>query len=603
MDTTVVALFDDMSTAEKAVHELENLGFSRDHISLMAANRGADDGGASTGSAADGAAAGAGIGAVLGGLAGLLVGIGALAIPGIGPIIAAGPLAAALGGAGIGAAAGGVIGALVDAGIPEEQAQYYAEGVRRGGTLVTVNASEGMADRATNVLNRYGPVDINQRAASWRQSGWSGFDEDAAEYRDTGHTSTTAEGYTGTGAGREGSTGYQETQHTGTGSGITGSGSGAVGSGAGYSGSGRHNEMAGRDVRDTAAGASAGSGATESDTSYGTGTGGMVSGGSGSGHYTDATTGMATSGSYDASRTGTGAGYGASHRSFNDDEDYFRQDYQRNYANSGYDYSYYQPGYRYGYGLSNNQQFQNRNWSDIQADVRRDWETQHPDNAWEDFKDSIRRGWERMKEGASNVTGGGTTGDEDYFRQDYNQNYQRSGRDYDQYRPAYRYGYDLAREDRFRNYEWSDVERDAQRDWQNRFPQNQWTDYRASVQYGWNQGRRGTRTGQSMQSMESGQSMGSGQQFDDAYFRQDWQRNYANRGYGYERYQPAYQYGYQLANDQRFKGRGWNDIESNVRRDWERQHPNDKWEDFKDAVRHGWDRIREGVRDTFDPDR
>ncbi len=70
---------------------------------------------------ADGAAAGAGVGAVLGGLAGLLVGIGALAIPGIGPIIAAGPLAATLAGAGLGAATGGVIGALADAGVPEEK--------------------------------------------------------------------------------------------------------------------------------------------------------------------------------------------------------------------------------------------------------------------------------------------------------------------------------------------------------------------------------------------------------------------------------------------------------------------------------------------------
>lgn len=578
MDKTVVALFDDISTAEKAVQELENLGFSRDNISLMAANRRGDDGGASTGSAADGAAAGAGIGAVLGGLAGLLVGIGALAIPGIGPIIAAGPLAAALGGAGIGAAAGGVIGALVDAGVPEPEAQYYAEGVRRGGTLVTVRASEGMADRATNILNRYGPVDINQRAASWRDSGWSGFDQDAPEYRDTGYTSTTATGYTGTGAGREGSTGYQETQHTGTGSGASGTGSGVVGSGAGYSGS-------------------------TQETSYGTGTGGMVAGGSGSGHYTDATTGMATSGSYDASRTGTGAGYGASYRSFDQDEDYFRQDYQRNYASSGYDYSYYQPGYRYGYELGNTEQYRNRNWSDIEADVRRDWEMRHPDNAWEDFKDSVRRGWERFKEGVSDIA----AGDDDDFRQDFSRNYRSTGHDYEQYRPAYRYGYDLAREDRFRNYEWSDVERDAERDWQSRFPQNSWSDYRASVQYGWNRGRTGSQASQSMHAGESGQFGQSGQQFggqfDDDYFQQDWQRNYANRGYGYERYQPAYRYGYELGNNQQYRGRNWNEIESNVRRDWERQHPNDKWEDFKDAVRHGWQRVREGVRDTFDPDR
>jgi hypothetical protein len=475
MDKTVVALFDDMSTAEKAVQELEHLGFSRDHISLMAANRGGDDGGAAAGSAADGAVAGAGIGAVLGGLAGLLVGIGALAIPGIGPIIAAGPLAAALGGAGIGAVAGGVIGALVDAGVPEEQAQYYAEGIRRGGTLVTVNASEGMADRATNILNRYGPVDINQRAATWRESGWSGFDADEGAYHDTG--------------------------------------------------------------------------------------------------------------------------YSASFRNFDQDEDYFRQDFQRNYADSGYDYSYYQPGYRFGYELGNSPQFRGRNWIGTEADARRAWEMQHPNDAWEDFKDSVRRGWERFTASVSDFA----SGDEDDFRQDFDWNYQGAGRDYEQYRPAYRYGYDLAREDRFRNYGWSDVERDAQNDWQTRFPQNRWTDYRTSVQYGWNRGRTGAHSSQSMQSMGSDQQFGG--PFDDGYFREDWQRNYASTGYGYERYQLAYKYGYQLANDQRYRGRGWNEIEPEVRYDWERQHPNDAWDDFKDAIRHGWARIREGVQDTFDADR
>jgi hypothetical protein len=588
MDKTVVALFDDISTAEKAVQELVNMGFSRDNISLMAANRDGSDA-ATTGTAADGAVTGAGIGAVLGGLAGLLIGIGALAIPGIGPIIAAGPLAVALGGAGLGAAAGGVIGALVDAGVPEDQAEYYAEGVRRGGTLVTVRADEGMTDRATNILNRYGPIDMNQRADSWRETGWAGFDSSAGEYHDTGYTSTTSTGYTGTGAG---STGYQETQHTGTGSGMTGTGSGTVGSGAGFSGSGRQSEMTGRDVRDTSAAGSAGSGATETSTagtgassSYGTGTGGTVAGGTGSGHFTDATTGMSTSGSYPASHADTGAGFDASFRSFDKDEDYFRQDFQQNFANTGYEYSYYQPGYRFGYELGTNQRFRDRNWSDIEADVRREWETGHPDNAWEDFKDAVQRGWERFKAGVSDLGGG----DEDYFRQDYEQNYRRTGHDYEQYRPGYHYGYDLAREDRFRNYQWSDVEREAQRDWETRFPTNAWNDYRATVQYGWSRGRGG---------------MGwSGQDFDDDYFRQDWQSNYAGRGFGYERYQPAYRYGYELANNQQYRGRDWNEIESNVRRDWERQHPTDPWEDFKDAVRYGWQRVREGVRDVFDPDR
>src|SRR5690606_38716981 len=112
--------------------------------------------------AAEGAGVGAGIGAVLGGLGGLLVGLGALTIPGIGPVIAAGPLAAALtglAGAGAGAVAGGVtgglIGALTGLGVPEENAQYYAEGIRRGGVLVTARVADNRTSEAVDILNRY----------------------------------------------------------------------------------------------------------------------------------------------------------------------------------------------------------------------------------------------------------------------------------------------------------------------------------------------------------------------------------------------------------------------------------------------------------------
>ena len=87
-------------------------------------------------------------------IAGLLVGIGALAVPGIGPVLAFGPLAAAIGataaGAGLGAAAGGIIGALVGLGIPEEDANFYAEGVKRGGVLVTVRADDARAVRGVD---------------------------------------------------------------------------------------------------------------------------------------------------------------------------------------------------------------------------------------------------------------------------------------------------------------------------------------------------------------------------------------------------------------------------------------------------------------------
>jgi uncharacterized protein (TIGR02271 family) len=127
----------------------------------------------------DETAKGAGIGAAIGGLGGLLLGLGALAIPGIGPVIAAGPLAAALAGAGIGAVTGGIIGALIDLGVPEESAHMYAESVRRGNALVTAQIADNRVDEATRIMQHAGLIDIEREAAGWRSSGWSRFDENA----------------------------------------------------------------------------------------------------------------------------------------------------------------------------------------------------------------------------------------------------------------------------------------------------------------------------------------------------------------------------------------------------------------------------------------
>ena len=168
---TIVGLFDNFSEAQAVVRELERAGFDRTNISVVANEK------ARTGvttpttehgtTAGEGAASGAVAGGVTGGVAGLLAGLAGLAIPGIGPVIAAGPLVAALTGAGIGAVAGGLIGALVSAGVPEEHARYYEEGVRRGGTLVTVAARDERADAVMEIMNRHNPVDIEERAPQW----------------------------------------------------------------------------------------------------------------------------------------------------------------------------------------------------------------------------------------------------------------------------------------------------------------------------------------------------------------------------------------------------------------------------------------------------
>lgn len=131
---TVTGLFDDYADASSAVSELEAQGVPSSDISIVSNN---GDRRHEESNAAEGAGTGAGIGAVVGGAGGLLTGLGLMAIPGVGPVVAAGWLAATAAGAAAGAvaggAAGGIIGALTSSGVPERDAHFYAEGVRRGG--------------------------------------------------------------------------------------------------------------------------------------------------------------------------------------------------------------------------------------------------------------------------------------------------------------------------------------------------------------------------------------------------------------------------------------------------------------------------------------
>jgi hypothetical protein len=131
---------------------------------------------------ASGAATGAVTGGVVGGAAGLAASLMGLAIPGIGPIIAAGPIVATLSGAGVGAVAGGLIGGLTDLGVSKTDAEYYAESVRRGGALVTVRADDSRAERAADIMRDHGAIDIERRADQWKQRGWTGWNDKAAPY-------------------------------------------------------------------------------------------------------------------------------------------------------------------------------------------------------------------------------------------------------------------------------------------------------------------------------------------------------------------------------------------------------------------------------------
>ncbi|HPZ42022.1 MAG: hypothetical protein WAQ32_02460 [Dethiobacteria bacterium] len=154
MSKVVVGVFHDRNQAEEALENLKSRGFGED-ISLVA--RDEQQGGAGRGGlGGQDLSEGTYTGGALGGLAGLLAGVGALLIPGVGPIIAAGPLAATL----TGVVTGGIAGGLIDFGLPEERGEYFEEQVRQGGILVSMKADDKEVEETASILRQYGASDV-----------------------------------------------------------------------------------------------------------------------------------------------------------------------------------------------------------------------------------------------------------------------------------------------------------------------------------------------------------------------------------------------------------------------------------------------------------
>jgi hypothetical protein len=192
MTTTISRLYNSNAEARAAVRDLEAAGVKHGDISILASNAdnwynektksfpdrdldGKDD-------RAEGAATGGGVGAALGGTAGLLAGLGIMAIPGVGPVVAAGWLVATLTGAIAGGATGSLIGALSQqAGVSKEDAEIYAEGLRRGGAVVSARVDDANAARLQGVMDR-SAVKISDRAAAYRKTGWSSYSPTAKPY-------------------------------------------------------------------------------------------------------------------------------------------------------------------------------------------------------------------------------------------------------------------------------------------------------------------------------------------------------------------------------------------------------------------------------------
>lgn len=163
------------------------------------------------------------------------------------------------------------------------------------------------------------------------------------------------------------------------------------------------------------------------------------------------------------------------------------------------------------------------------------------------------------------------------FRNHFKSRYgtDRSAR-WEDYSPAYQYGYQSASDTRYRGRNWNDVEPDLRRDYQARYPNSAWERMKESIRYGW----------EKMTGQHSHHS-----HYDDD-FRNDFTTRYgSDRSARWEDYSPAYQYGYQMASNERYRGRNWSEVESDLRRDYETRYPNSTWERMKDSIRYGWDKM------------
>jgi len=177
---TITKVYDTYDKARSAADELESGGIPMSKISVLANRYESEKFGEIERTTELGA--GVGAGAVIGGAAGLLAGLGVMAIPGLGQVVAAGWLASTALGAIAGGATGGIVGSLIAAGVPVEDAHVYSEAVRRGGTLVSVQAEDHNVAKVQSILGNYIPLDPVTQGAAYRKAGWSAFDPDAGPY-------------------------------------------------------------------------------------------------------------------------------------------------------------------------------------------------------------------------------------------------------------------------------------------------------------------------------------------------------------------------------------------------------------------------------------
>ena len=252
-------------------------------------------------------------------------------------------------------------------------------------------------------------------------------------------------------------------------------------------------------------------------------------------------------------------------------DDDFRSDWDRNYSSLGGSYDDYAPAYRYG--SESRSKYAGRDWDDVESDLRNDWDSRYGSSGglstWDKFKAAVRRGWDKITPDSK---------DDDYYRSDWDSKYASTGGAYDDYAPAYRYGSESR--SKYANRNWDDVESDLRSDWDSRYGSSggpsTWEKFKAAVRHGWDK-------------------ITPDMDDDDNYYRSHWTNTYGSSGDTYNAYQPAYRYGNEMRRDARYSGRDWDDVESDLRSDWDTRYGRSgepsTWEKMKAAIRHGWDRM------------
>jgi hypothetical protein len=222
--------------------------------------------------------------------------------------------------------------------------------------------------------------------------------------------------------------------------------------------------------------------------------------------------------------------------------------------------------------------YRDRSWDEVESDLKSDWEARHPGaSTWDKFKAAVRRGWDKITPDID---------DDSYYRTHWNARYSNADDTYDDYLPAYRYGDEARRLQKYRSRHWDDAESDLKSDWESRYTSgpSTWDKFKDAVRHGWNKITPDTVD-------------------DSTYYHTHYESNYASSGTDFDDVAPAYRYGNEMRQSDTYRGRHWDDAETDLKNDWHSRYgahdERSAWERIKAAVRHGWEKM---TGDTTDDD-